>query len=192
MTANLRTIRDIPLRLAGKRPPAVLEVRGEVYMERKDFVALNEARAAAGEPVFANPRNSAAGSLRQLDSAITASRRLRFFAYSWGEAEPPVEGSYSGFLDLLRGYGFRVNPLTEQVDGRGGAARLPRQARGAAVRAALRDRRRRDQGRPARLPAPARLRRPRAALGDRLQVRGRAGRDRGARASASRSAAPAR
>jgi DNA ligase (NAD+) len=116
VTANLRTIRDIPPRLASDDPPPVLEVRGEVYMERADFAALNEARAAAGEAVFANPRNSAAGSLRQLDSAITASRRLRFFAYSWGEVEPLIEGSYSGFLDLLRGYGFRVNPLAERVD----------------------------------------------------------------------------
>ena len=84
-------------------------------MERKDFAALNRSREEQGQPVFANARNSAAGSLRQLDSKITASRRLRFFAYSWGEAEPPIEGSYSGFLQLLRGYGFRVNPLTEQV-----------------------------------------------------------------------------
>ena len=116
VTANLRTIRDIPQRLAGKRPPAVLEVRGEVYMEHQDFAELNRQRAEAGQAVFANPRNSAAGSLRQLDSAITASRRLRFFAYSWGAAEPPVEGSYSGFLDLLKGYGFHVNPLTRQVE----------------------------------------------------------------------------
>ena len=94
----------------------MLEVRGEVYMERADFMALNEARAAAGEPLFANPRNSAAGSLRQLDSAITASRRLRFFAYAWGEAEPPIEGTHSGFLERLKGYGFRVNPLVEQVE----------------------------------------------------------------------------
>ncbi len=80
VTANLRTIRDIPLQLHAGDPPPVLEVRGEVYMERADFARLNEALAAAGEPVFANPRNSAAGSLRQLDPAITATRRLRFFA----------------------------------------------------------------------------------------------------------------
>jgi DNA ligase (NAD+) len=115
VSANLRTIHDIPQRLAGARPPAVLEVRGEVYMEHADFAALNEQRAAAGQPLFANPRNSAAGSLRQLDSKITANRKLRFFAYSWGEAEPPIEGSYSGFLELLEGYGFRVNPLTRQM-----------------------------------------------------------------------------
>ena len=132
VTENVKTIRDIPLRLAGKRPPAVLEVRGEVYMERKDFVALNAARAAAGEAVFANPRNSAACSLRQLDSAFTACRRLRFFAYAWGEAEPPVEGSYSGFLELLRGYGLRVNPLAERVEDE--AALLAYHARLAAQR----------------------------------------------------------
>jgi DNA ligase (NAD+) len=116
VTRNLRTIRDVPLHLNTREPPPVLEVRGEVYMERADFMALNEARAAAGEPLFANPRNSAAGSLRQLDSSITARRRLRFFAYAWGEAAPPVEGTYSGFLERLEGYGFRVNPLREQSD----------------------------------------------------------------------------
>ena len=113
VTANLRTIRDIPQRLHGDRPPPVLEVRGEVYMERDDFLALNASREAAGEPVFANPRNSAAGSLRQLDPGITARRRLRFFAYAWGEAEPPIAGSYGDYLAALRGYGFQVNPLTE-------------------------------------------------------------------------------
>ena len=116
VTANLRTIRDIPLQLNTSEPPAVLEVRGEVYMEPADFAALNEARSAAGEPPFANPRNSAAGSLRQLDSAITASRRLRFFAYAWGEAKPPIEGTHSGFLERLKAYGFRVNPLIEKVE----------------------------------------------------------------------------
>ena len=114
VTANLRTIRDVPQRLDTNDPPRVLEVRGEVYMERADFMALNGQREAAGEPLFANPRNSAAGSLRQLDPAITARRRLRFFAYAWGEADPPVTGSYSGFLDRLASYGHRVNPLSEQ------------------------------------------------------------------------------
>jgi DNA ligase (NAD+) len=114
VTANVRTIRDIPQRLQGERPPAVLEVRGEVYMERADFLALNARREATGEPLFANPRNSAAGSLRQLDPSITARRRLRFFAYAWGEADPPIDGSYSDFLAALRGYGFQINPLTER------------------------------------------------------------------------------
>jgi DNA ligase (NAD+) len=112
VSANLRTIHDIPQRLLGV-PPAVLEVRGEVYMERADFLALNARREAAGEPLFANPRNSAAGSLRQLDPRITAGRRLRFFAYAWGEADPPIAGSYSKFLAALRDYGFQVNPRTE-------------------------------------------------------------------------------
>jgi DNA ligase (NAD+) len=114
VTANLRTIRDIPRRLEGGALPSALEVRGEVYMERADFMTLNAAREAAGEPRFANPRNFAAGSLRQLDPGITARRRLRFFAYAWGEAVPPIEGSYGDFLDRLHQWGFRVNPLTER------------------------------------------------------------------------------
>ena len=113
ITQNLRTIRDIPLTLQTDDPPAVLEVRGEVYMERHEFAKLNQRREASGDPVFANPRNSAAGSLRQLDPKITASRALRFFAYSWGEAEPPIEGSYHAFLERLSTYGFQTNPLTE-------------------------------------------------------------------------------
>ncbi len=120
VTRNLRTVRDVPLQLNTSEPPPVLEVRGEVYMERADFMALNQARAAAGEPPFANPRNSAAGSLRQLDSSITARRRLRFFAYAWGEAEPPMTGTHSGFLEQLQGYGFRVNPLIEQIQDEAG------------------------------------------------------------------------
>ena len=111
VTANVRTIRDIPQRLDGDAP-RVLEVRGEVYMERSDFLQLNERRLAKGEPPFMNPRNAGAGSLRQLDSKITAERRLRFFAYAWGEADPPVRGTYSGFLDRLTAMGFRVNPET--------------------------------------------------------------------------------
>jgi DNA ligase (NAD+) len=114
VTANLRTIRDIPQRVDGAALPSVLEVRGEVYMERADFMALNAARQAAGEPLFANPRNFAAGSLRQLDPGITARRRLRFFAYGWGEAVPPIEGAYSDFLARLDQLGFRVNPLRER------------------------------------------------------------------------------
>ncbi len=84
VTANIRTLEDVPERLADN-PPAVLEVRGEVYMSHKDFASLNARQAASGEKVFANPRNAAAGSLRQLDPAITAGRPLRFFAYALGE-----------------------------------------------------------------------------------------------------------
>ena len=113
ITQNLRTINDIPLSLQTDDPPPVLEVRGEVYMTRTEFEKLNERRVAADEPVFANPRNSAAGSLRQLDPKITASRALRFFAYSWGEADPPIDGSYHAFLERLSAYGFQTNPLTK-------------------------------------------------------------------------------
>ncbi|MCB1991764.1 MAG: NAD-dependent DNA ligase LigA, partial [Geminicoccaceae bacterium] len=111
ITANVRTIRDIPQRLDTGDPPPVLEVRGEIFMELEEFRKLNERRAKEELPVFANPRNAAAGSVRQLDSAITATRRLRFFAYGWGAAEPPVTGSYHGFLERLAGMGLRVNPL---------------------------------------------------------------------------------
>ena len=113
VTGNVRTIRDIPQRLHGEAPP-LLEVRGEVYMERPDFAALNAAREAEGEPLFMNPRNAAAGALRQLDSSITARRRLRFFAYAWGEARPAIEGSYSDFLARLRELGLPTNPLVER------------------------------------------------------------------------------
>jgi DNA ligase (NAD+) len=115
ITANVRTIRDIPQRLLGDAP-AVLEIRGEIFMELEAFAALNAAREAQGLPLFANPRNAAAGSVRQLDSKITASRRLRFFAYGWGEAEPAVTGTYSGFLERLEAMGLRVNPLTRHCE----------------------------------------------------------------------------
>ncbi|WP_027133987.1 NAD-dependent DNA ligase LigA [Geminicoccus roseus] len=111
VTRNVRTIDDVPVRLHGQAPK-VIEVRGEVYMERAAFARLNEEQEEAGELPFANPRNASAGSLRQLDSRITARRPLRFFAYGWGEADPPVAGRYSEFLERLRGWGLVVNPLT--------------------------------------------------------------------------------
>jgi DNA ligase (NAD+) len=113
VTANVRTIAEVPETLHGHHVPAVCEVRGEVYMSHADFFALNERQAAAGKPVFANPRNSAAGSLRQLDPAITAERPLKFFAYAWGEmSEMPEETQFS-MLQWFAARGFPVNPLTK-------------------------------------------------------------------------------
>jgi DNA ligase (NAD+) len=114
VTANLRTIIDLPKRLEGKRIPKVLEARGEVYMRRGDFQKLNAERAAAGEPVFANPRNFAAGTVRQIDPKITASRPLRFFAYAWGEVSEPVAETHWDFLQHLKDWGFAVNPLAKR------------------------------------------------------------------------------
>jgi len=113
ITANLRTVRDVPKRLAGGRWPDVLEVRGEVYMGKDDFLAMNRRQEKAGEKVFANPRNAAAGSLRQLDPAVTARRPLSFFAYAWGEMSEAPDGSHWAVLERFRDWGFRVNPLAQ-------------------------------------------------------------------------------
>jgi len=110
VTANARTIADIPQRLVGA--PEVLEVRGEVYMSHADFAALNARQAATGAKTFANPRNAAAGSLRQLDPTITAARPLRYFAYAWGEVTVPLGSTQIGAMDRLRAFGFQVNPAT--------------------------------------------------------------------------------
>jgi len=110
VTANARTIADIPHRIAGA--PGVLEVRGEVYMSHADFEALNARQAEAGQKTFANPRNAAAGSLRQLDATITAARPLKFFAYGWGEVSAPVFDTQNGALAQLGAWGFAINPLT--------------------------------------------------------------------------------
>ena len=114
MTANLRTVRDLPHALSGTGIPALLEVRGEVYMGLADFAALNRERAAADEAPFVNPRNAAAGGLRQLDPALAAARRLRFFAYAWGEISTPVDGLHGDFLARLAAWGFAVNPLARR------------------------------------------------------------------------------
>ncbi|MGQ9365426.1 NAD-dependent DNA ligase LigA [Azospirillum sp. ST 5-10] len=108
VTANVRTIRDVPDRLPAPCP-AVVEVRGEVYMTRDDFLAMNRGRAERGEEPFANPRNAAAGSLRQLDSSITAARPLCFFAYALGEVSERIADSQSGIRRRLKGWGFRLN-----------------------------------------------------------------------------------
>ncbi|MGB0440310.1 MAG: NAD-dependent DNA ligase LigA, partial [Paracoccaceae bacterium] len=110
VTANARYIGDIPQKLAGA--PTVLEVRGEVYMTHHDFEQLNLRQSANGDKVFANPRNAAAGSLRQLDAAVTRSRPLRFFAYAWGEVSTPLAGTQHGALSRLAEFGFVTNPRT--------------------------------------------------------------------------------
>jgi len=110
VTANVRTIREIPHELKGK-PPGILDVRGEVYMTKDGFAGVNARQAEAGKPLFANPRNSAAGSLRQLDPTVTAARPLRFFAYAWGEATKPPADTQMGMVKAFKGYGLPVNPL---------------------------------------------------------------------------------
>src|SRR6185437_10714206 len=115
VTANIRTLKDVPHKLYGRNIPRVTEVRGEVYMTKKAFLALNERQKEAGEQVFANPRNSAAGSLRQKDPAITASRPLGFFAYAWGEMSEMPEDTQSGMIKWFERCGFKTNPLTKLV-----------------------------------------------------------------------------
>ena len=112
VTANARTVDDIPQALRGEGIPAVCEVRGEVYLSHEDFAKINERQAAAGKPLFANPRNAAAGSLRQLDPAITRSRPLRFFAYAWGEMSAMPAATQFGMIECFRSWGFKTNPLT--------------------------------------------------------------------------------
>ena len=119
ITANIRTLKSVPKQLAGSGWPDVLEVRGEVYMEREGFFAVNAEREAAGEAIFANPRNVAAGSLRQLDPAITARRPLKFFAYAWGEASVPFARSHAEALRHFRDWGFTVNERSRLCHGVG-------------------------------------------------------------------------
>src|SRR6056297_902635 len=115
VTANARTIADIPDRLDGA--PEVLEVRGEVYMSHADFELLNTRQTERGAKAFANPRNAAAGSLRQLDAKITAARPLRFFAYGWGEVSAPLAETQMDAIERLAALGFATNPLTRMCDG---------------------------------------------------------------------------
>ncbi len=116
VTANLRTIRSLPLRL-DVPAPAAFEVRGEVYMAKSEFERLNEERARNGEQLYMNPRNTAAGSVRQLDSRVTAQRRLDLFVYQlgWVDGEPPAT-SHWGAMEWLRAAGFPTNPVAERFD----------------------------------------------------------------------------
>jgi DNA ligase (NAD+) len=113
VTANVKTLADIPQRLKGKNVPAVCEVRGEVYMTKHAFLALNRKQAEAGAPLYVNPRNTAAGSLRQKDPSITASRPLGFFAYAWGEMSGMPADTQSGMIQWFERCGFKTNPLTK-------------------------------------------------------------------------------
>jgi DNA ligase (NAD+) len=111
VTANVRAVRAIPQRLQGA--PRIFEARGEVYMRLADFAALNARQAEAGRQIYANPRNFAAGSLRQLDPGVTASRPLAFFAYAWGEVSEPFASTQLGAIDAMRRFGLPTNPLTK-------------------------------------------------------------------------------
>jgi len=114
VTANLRTLKSIPETLRG-HAPALIEIRGEVFMTKAEFLALNAAQAEAGGKVFANPRNAAAGSLRQIDASITAGRPLSLFAYAMGEASEPVAETHWKYLQRLKAWGFDVNPLSRHL-----------------------------------------------------------------------------
>lgn len=117
VTANLRTLSDIPERLSGARWPEVIEIRGEVYLEHEGFRGLNAAALAAGQKTYANPRNAAAGSLRQLDPKISAQRPLRFFAYAWGLISAPFAETQWTALEHLKAWGFQTTPQSRRVEG---------------------------------------------------------------------------
>jgi DNA ligase (NAD+) len=123
VTANVKRVPDIPHRLKGRDTTEVCEVRGEVYMTKSAFLALNEQQARAGKTVFANPRNSAAGSLRQLEPGITGSRPLGFFAYAWGQVSKLPSQTQWGMLAWFAHRGFKTNPLAKFSSARTGAVK---------------------------------------------------------------------
>ena len=116
VTRNVKTIAEIPKRIRAEDFPDIFEVRGEIYMSHNDFAALNAAQEEAGGKTFANPRNAAAGSLRQLDANITKSRPLRFFAYAWGEAAQLPAQTQAGVMEAYARWGFPVNPKFERCE----------------------------------------------------------------------------
>ncbi|EPE97683.1 NAD-dependent DNA ligase LigA [Rhizobium grahamii] len=115
VTANIRTIKEIPQTLPASAP-AVVEVRGEVYMAKSDFLALNKQMEAEGKQTYVNPRNTAAGSLRQLDAKVTASRKLKFFAYAWGEISDMPSDTQFGMVEVFQSWGFPINPLMKRLN----------------------------------------------------------------------------
>ncbi len=115
VTANIRTIKEIPQTLPAGAP-AVVEVRGEVYMAKSDFLALNKLMEVEGKQTYVNPRNTAAGSLRQLDAKVTASRKLKFFAYAWGEISDMPSDTQFGMVEVFKSWGFPVNPLMKRLN----------------------------------------------------------------------------
>jgi DNA ligase (NAD+) len=117
VTVNLRTLKDIPDHLAGDGWPDLIEIRGEVYLGHAEFAAMNAAAQAAGGRTYANPRNAASGSLRQIDPAVTRARPLRFYAYTWGEVSAPFAATQAEALDSLRRWGFSVSDLARRVEG---------------------------------------------------------------------------
>ncbi len=119
ITENLKTLPDIPHQLPDTVPD-VVEIRGEVYMSHADFEALNARQAAANGKIFANPRNAAAGSLRQLDADVTKQRPLKFFAYTWGQMSAMPSDTQSGMMDCFRAWGFQVNPAFKRVEATAG------------------------------------------------------------------------
>ena len=116
ITANLRTLKNIPEKLTGDNIPDVVEVRGEVYMMKSEFLALNERMEAAGKQPYVNPRNTAAGSLRQLDAKVTASRPLEFFAYAWGEVSTMPSTTQMGMVETFARWGFDINPMMKRFE----------------------------------------------------------------------------
>ena len=130
VTANIRTLKDVPHKLKGRHVPKICEVRGEVYMTKADFLKLNERQKAAGDTIFANPRNSAAGSLRQKDPAITASRPLGFFAYAWGEMSEMPADTQSRHDQMVRALRLQDQSAHQDLPLGRGTARLPPRDRG--------------------------------------------------------------
>ena len=115
VTANLKTLKSIPERLSGRGWPRRIEIRGEVFMEKADFAAMNAAAAAAGAQTYVNPRNAAAGALRQLDPAMTATRPLKFYAHGWAAAESAFANSQAAAMEAIAGWGVPINPMMSRV-----------------------------------------------------------------------------